>query len=141
MTAVEIIFPDREHLQWTLDILLPTIPIPAQESAEQLWQVQEAMLQMRWVTGNAAILFHTGQLSSEQTVEYLQTYGLTSPDRANKTLAFITHPLYRSYPFTYTEGYDLISKAAGSEDKTEIFLNCLNGQILPSQLAAQRLPF
>jgi hypothetical protein len=136
-TAVEIIFPNGEHTDWTVDVLLPSIPMEAQESAEQFWQLQEALRQLRSVRGNAAILYHTGQLSSEQTIEYLQTYGLISLKRAEKSFRFITHPLFRSYIFTYTEGYDLISKATGAEDKTEVFLNCLTEQKLPSQLAAQ----
>jgi hypothetical protein len=141
MTAVEIIFPEREYLLWTLDTLLPTIPMSVQESADQIWHLQEAMLQLRWVTGNAAFLFHTGQQTAEQTIEYLITYGSTSPDHARKNMQFITHPLFRSYPFTYTEGYKLISKAAGSGSKTGVFLECLTGQILPSQLAARAARF
>jgi hypothetical protein len=135
-TAVEIIFPNREHLHWTLDVLLPAIPMRIEETAEQLWSIQQAMRQLRWVTGNAAILYHSGQLSQEEASDYIRTYSLTSPKRAQKSLEFITHPLYGSYPFTYTEGYELISKAAGNGDKMAVFLSCLTGQILPSQLAA-----
>ena len=137
MTAVEIIFPNGGHTDWTVDVLLPAISMEAQESSEQIWRLQEALRQLRPVSGNAAILYHTGQLSSEQTIEYIQTYGLTTPERAEKSFSFITHPLFRSYVFTYSEGYDLISKAAGVEDKTDSFLSCLTEQILPSQLAAQ----
>ena len=137
MTAVEIIFPRQEHISWTLDVLLPTIPMAVQESAEVFWNVQEAMLQLQWVAGNAAIMYHTGQNSREQTIEYLQTYGLASTARAEQSFSFITHPLYRSYIFTYTEGYELISRSARSEDKMDIFKSCLTEQKLPSQLAAQ----
>jgi hypothetical protein len=137
MTAVEIIFPGREHLHWTLEHLLPAIPMPLQETADQIWHIQEAMQQLRWVVGNAAIQLHTRQLSTDQTIEYLVTYGVTTRERAQKSLQFITHPLYRSYPFTYTEGYELISRAAGGGDKRETFLSCLTEQRLPSTLAAQ----
>jgi hypothetical protein len=136
-TAVEIIFPKGGHMDWTVDVLLPAIPIEAQESAEQFWRLEEAMRHLRSVSGNAAILFHTGQLTSEQTIEYIQTYELATPERAQKSFSFITHPLFRSYIFTYTEGYDLISRAAGAENKTDVFLSCLIEQKLPSQLAAQ----
>lgn len=136
-TAVEIIFPAGQHLQWNLEVLLPAISMPARETAVQIRRIEEAMQRLRGVTGNAAILYHTHELSQQQTLEYIQTYGLSTPQRAEKILAFITHPLYRSYPFTYTEGYELIAKAAAGEDKSEPFLSCLRRQILPSQLAAQ----
>lgn len=136
-TSTEIIFPDRQELPWTIDQLMPTIPMAAQETVEQIRHIEEAMQKMRWLSGNAAILFHTGQLSTDLTIEYLQTYGLSTPQRAQKTLSFITHPLYRSYPFTYTMGYELIGRASPSADKTDVFLNCLTGQVLPSQLAAR----
>lgn len=137
MTAVEIIFPKGGHTDWTVDVLLPAISMEAQDSSKQMWRLDKAFHQLHPVFGNAAILYHTGQLSGEQTIEYMQTYGLATPERAKKRFSFITHPLYRSYIFTYTEGYDLISKAAGVEDKTDIFLSCLTEQKLPSQLAAQ----
>ena len=137
MTAVEIIFPKGGHINWTVDVLLPAISMEAQDSSEHMWRLQEALRQLRPANGNAAILHHTGQLSSEQTIEYIRTYGLASPERAEKSFSFITHPLFRSYTFTYTEGYDLISRAAGAEDKTDVFLNCLTEQKLPSQLAEQ----
>jgi hypothetical protein len=137
MTAVEIIFPKGGHTDWTVDVLLPAISMEAQESSEQMWGLQEALRQLRPVSGNAALLYHTGRLSSEQTIEYIQTYGLVTPRRAQKSFSFITHPLFRSYIFTYTEGHNLISKAAGNEDKTVVFFSCLTEQKLPSQLAAQ----
>ena len=140
-TAVEIIFPARENLNWTLDVLMPAVPMNVQETADQIWHIHEAMHQFRWVTGNAAILWHNGQLSRQETIDYFRTYGMASPARAQKSLEFITHPLYGSYPFTYTEGYELISKAAGGGDKTNVFLGCLSGQKLPSQLAAQAAKF
>ena len=135
-TAVEIIFPDDGHIDWTLDVLLPAGAIEPQESAEQLKQLQQALLQLRWVSGNAAMSYHSGQLTQEQTIEYLQEYGLATRDRAEKSLQFLYHPLYRSYVFTYTEGYNLIEQAAIDQDKRELFLSCLTEQKLPSQLAA-----
>ena len=80
---------------------------------------------------------HTEAILKEQKLWRECGYGLASPERAQKSLGFMTHPLFRSYVFTYFEGYELISKAAGVADKTDVFLSCLNEQKLPSQLAAQ----
>ncbi|MCA9935050.1 MAG: hypothetical protein H6662_10565 [Ardenticatenaceae bacterium] len=133
-TAVEIIFPDHSHHQWTLDVLLPAAGLTAIDTAETLRRLARAQRMTRYVNGNAAILYHTGQLSKEQTIEYIQTYGLSTPQRAAHSFSFISHPLFRSYLFTYTYGYDLIVQAAPDGNKWPIFRRLLVEQIRPSQL-------
>jgi hypothetical protein len=138
--AVDIIFPDDSHHQWTCDVLLPQAGIETDETAEQMARLSQASDQLRYVSGNAALLYHNGQLSREQTIDYIQTYGLATPERAAKSFGFLSHPLFRSYIFTYTQGYDLIeqaanSKAANRPDKTDLFRRLLTGQILPSHLS------
>ncbi len=89
------------------------------------------------MTGNAAILYHTGRLTREQTIDYIQTYGLTTRERAEKSFSFLSHPLYRSYIFTYSEGYELIDR---QPDKGPVFRRLLTEQLLPSDLAATARP-
>lgn len=133
-TAVEIIFPDDSHHAWTRDVLLPAAGIETEETAEEIRRINRAGCALRYASGNAAILHHTGQLTPEETVAYLQEYGLRSPQRAEKGLEFITHSLFRPYIFTYTQGYDLIEQAAENGDKLPIFRRLLTEQILPSQI-------
>ena len=99
-------------------------------------RIAAAQRKLRYVSGNATIYYHTGRFTADQTREYLQTYGLSSPERAAKSFQFITSPLFRSYPFTYTQGYDLIAQAAGEEGKQPLFQRLLTEPILPSALAA-----
>lgn len=133
-TALEIIFPDSSHHQWNIEVLLPAASLSPDVTAEEMQRIAQASKALRYVTGNAAIRYHTGQLNEEQTVEYIQTYNLVNQQRARKSFSFISHPLYRSYVFTYTQGYDLITQAAGSNNKTSIFHRLLTEQYLPSQL-------
>jgi hypothetical protein len=138
--AVDIIFPDDSHHQWTCDVLLPQAGIETNETAEQMARLSQASDHLRYVSGNAALLYHNGQLSRERTIDYIQTYGLATPERAAKSFGFLSHPLFRSYIFTYTQGYDLIEqaangKAANRPDKTALFRRLLTGQILPSHLS------
>lgn len=133
-TAIEMIFPGDEAQQWTHDTLLPAAGIEPLQSAAELAALRDALHALRYVSGNAALLHHTGRLDREETIDYIMSYGLTSRARAEKGCEFITNPLFRSYIFTYTQGYDLIAHAAG-EDKAGLFQKLLQGQILPSQLA------
>lgn len=128
--ALEMIFPGRSAHQWNLDILLPAANITATPNPD----LSQHTRQLRYVSGNAAILYHTGQLTQEQTIDYIQTYSLRSHERAAKSFSFIASPLFRSYVFTYTHGYDLITQASQTTDKNNLFSRLLTEQVLPSQL-------
>ncbi len=133
-TAIEMIFPDGTHHDWNAEVLLPAAGLPSgSETAVALRGLYQALEALRYVSGNAAILYHTGQLNRAQTVDYIRTHGLSTPARAEKSFSFISHPLYRSYPFTYSMGYDLIR---ATPDPAATFRRLLTEQILPSELAA-----
>jgi hypothetical protein len=130
--ALEIIFPDETAQDWMVDHLFTAAGLSIEENGiRQMRQISEAIKPLRYVTGNAAILYHTGQLSEAQAVDYIQTYGLVTKGRAEKSFRFLSHPLFRSYIFTYTIGYDLI---AGTPDPSATFRRLLTEQLLPSQL-------
>lgn len=134
-TALTMIFPDGDHHEWTAAGIFPVAGIAGgSEVTAQLRAIDEATRPLRHLNGNAAILYHTGKLNEPQTIDYLQTYGLAGPARAAKSFSFISHPLFRSYIFTYSHGYDLIAATA---DPKAAFLRLLTEQVLPSRLAAE----
>ena len=132
-TALEFIFPEGTHYEWNVEVMLPSAGFPPEpDLADQLAAVGSVMKSLKYVSGNAAILYHTGQLNKEQTIDYLKTFALVTPERAARSFSFLSHPLYRSYVFTYSSGYDLIS---ASEEPRTTFLHLLTHQALPSQLS------
>jgi hypothetical protein len=134
-TALEAIFPDGSGYDWNVEVLLPAAGLPVEPGlAEQLRRLNEAGDALRYATGNAAILYHTGQLDQAGAIDYLQTYALTTPERAAKLFSFFTHPLYRSYGFTYSAGHDLI---AATDDPAATFRRLLTEQVLPSELTLE----
>lgn len=134
-TAVEVIFPNDSHYAWTAGTLLPACGRPAVDP-EPLRLIAQARRELRHVSGNAALLFHTGQLNAAQVIDYLRRYGLATEQRAQQSFRFITNPLFRAYIFTYTEGYDLIARAVGRLGRVELFKRLLVEPLLPSDLAA-----
>lgn len=130
-TAAEIIFPGNELHEWNVEVMLPAAGLPLLGKPEQLRGITDALEALRYVMGNAAILYHTGQLDKAATIDYIQTYALSTPERAAKRFSFIAYPLYRAYTFTYTTGYDLI---AASNDRMHTFRRLLTEQALPSQI-------
>jgi len=132
-TALDMIFPDGSDQEWNVAVLFPAAGLPVETGlAERLRRIGEASEALRYVSANAAILYHTGRLDQPDTIDYIRTYGLATPERAAKSFNFCTHPLYRSYPFTYTVGHDLI---AAMPDAPATFRRLLTEQALPSQLA------
>lgn len=131
--ALEMIFPEGDHHEWNVERLLPTAKIATTpDMPEQLRRISNAGGDLRYVTGNVAILYHTGKLDREQAIDYIRTYGLVTAERAAKSFSFLSHPLYRSYIFTYSVGYSLIKATA---DPKQTFRRLLTEQILPSHLA------
>lgn len=133
-TALDIIFPDNSHHEWNVSVLFPAAGLSVETKLpEQLRRIDDAGKATRYVTGNAAILYHSGQLDKAGAIDYVRTYALSTPERAAKSFSFFTHPLYRSYPFTYSVGHDLIAATA---DPVATFRRCLTEQVLPSALLA-----
>ncbi|MDH3942879.1 MAG: hypothetical protein OEV06_02140 [Anaerolineae bacterium] len=132
-TAAELIFPNGSLADWTVEFILPAAGLP-EADARQLTEVQAAMRSLRLVTSNAAIKYHQGDLNREQAIDYLRTNAMMNQQRAEKTFEFFTHPLYRSYIFSYSEGYQLLETAAQGGDKRPIFERLLVEQVLPSDL-------
>jgi hypothetical protein len=133
-TASEIIFPNGGEFDWTVDVFLPAAGIETGETAEHLRRITQAGRTLDYVSGNAAIKYHAGQLNKEQTIDYIQTYALSTQERAEQSFSFVSHPLYGSYLFTYTEGYDLITRATANGDKLPLFRRLLTEQVIPSQI-------
>jgi hypothetical protein len=140
VTALEMIFTEDGAHEWNWEVMLPAAALtPYQsESAAEMSRLSEAQKQLRTVSANAAILHHTGQLNREQAIEYLQTYNLSTRQRAEKSYEFMTHPLSRNYVFTYTIGYDLFQQATANSDPWPLFGRLLTEQVLPSQLNGER---
>jgi hypothetical protein len=135
-TAVEMIFPGETAQEWVQEVLLPAAGIEPREAAAERTAIEKATKALRYTSANAAVLYHTGQLDREATIEYIMTYALSTRRRAEQSFAFISNRLYRSYIFTYTEGYALLERAGG-DDKLGLFKRLLTEQVLPSEMKGQ----
>ncbi len=143
MTAVEIIFPDDSHYEWTSDVLFPAADLPV-TSGDELRRIDGACRKMLFYFGgfafnvftNAALKYHSGELNEEQTIDYYRTYGLVTEESAKKAFDFLAYPMYRAYVQSYTQGYNLIDQAAHSNDKKTLYKRLLTEEMLPSQLAS-----
>jgi hypothetical protein len=90
------------------------------------------------VRQDAAILLHDRGASAEQAEQHLARWALLSPERARKTISFLTDPLWRAYISTYVEGERLLSRWLDARPAGapvgERFARLLDEQLTPARL-------
>ncbi len=109
--------------------------------AEREWLVNQALRALRGSGGDAALQLHAGGKSRDQVRRFLVDDALRSPQQAEKSLEFITHPLWRTYVFCYAGGEQLLRRwcsAAGDPPaQRERFFRLLTEQLTPSGIAEE----
>jgi len=103
------------------------------DRAEALWA---AAAQLGSLGQDAALLLHDVGASEDEVVGYLQRWGLQPPERARKSLEFLTDPLWRAYVSTYVEGERLLRAWLGSEDIPARFARLLDEPLTPGEIRA-----
>jgi hypothetical protein len=95
---------------------------------------------LRAISANAAMLRHVDGLAREAVVDYIVTVGRTAPPRAEQSLDFIEHPLWRTYVFVYSEGEELLRRwleLVPGEAQIARFNRLLREAPTPSGIAAE----
>jgi hypothetical protein len=84
------------------------------------------------VGANAALLLHEDAASANEARDYVMRWGLVSERRAQQSLEFITHPMWRSYVSTYDDGRELCRNWVGGDPQR--FKRLLTEQLSPADL-------
>ena len=132
-TAIDILSQESDIYSWISWDLIPYLNLP-EVSAEELQNVHNQLKRLGNCSSNMAILYHTGSMDEKEAIEYLITYMLANEQRAKQSFRFATDPLYKTYIFTYTEGYRLIDEATSGKRKLPLFKRLLTEQYLPEDL-------
>ncbi|MFB8281789.1 DUF885 domain-containing protein [Nocardia colli] len=102
------------------------------ERAERLSIASAELISVRQ---DAALLLHDQHRSQDEVAEFLQTWSLTTPERARQSLRFLSSPLWRAYISTYVEGYRLLggwlNKAIDADDRSDRFRRLLDEPLTP----------
>lgn len=109
--------------------------------SEREWLVNEALRALRGSGGDAALQLHAAGRSRDDVRRFLVNDALRSPAQAEKTLEFISHPLWRTYVFCYGGGLELLTrwcaKAGDLAAQRERFSRLLTEQLTPSGIQAE----
>ncbi|WP_280294790.1 DUF885 domain-containing protein [Nocardia abscessus] len=107
------------------------------ERAERLSNASAKLLGVRQ---DAALLLHDRGRTHDEVAEFLQTWNLTTPERARQSLRFLSSPLWRAYISTYVEGYRLLGgwldRAADADDRADRFRRLLDEPLTPGAVRA-----
>ena len=96
--------------------------------------ISEALRELSACGGNAALMLHEENASPSEVIDYMVDVGLSTKERAEKHMEFITNPLFRAYVFNYYVGEEIVS-AALKEVDLKIFYE---KQICPSNIRFYR---
>jgi hypothetical protein len=104
---------------------------------ERAEQVGKAAAALNSVRQDVAIMLHDQGVGEDEVVAYFGRWGLVAPDRARKSLSFLTDPLWRAYTSTYVEGYRLLGRwLDAGPDKGERFRRLLDEPLTPAAIQA-----
>jgi hypothetical protein len=131
--GVDLAFPLEERIAFEKQVLYPLAGLePA--LADDLIELQELLRQLAGAEYTIADDYLSGRINQATAIALLQTYGLTSPPRAEQRLAFIE--TYRSYIINYVLGRDMVEAWVERQgaDHWMPMEQLLSSQLLPVDL-------
>lgn len=132
-TAFETVVPQEQRVEWLRTRVYQ--PAGVDVDIENDLAISQASRALGAVSGNAALMLHEQGRPLDEVVEYISRYSLRPLDEARQSTAFLTHPLFRTYIYTYTVGYDLVSSYLRSQtDRHEGFRALLTDFWTPTRL-------
>lgn len=123
--AFDMIFESKEEAYSFLNEKLGT-GIEVEKDAA----ISRALDELYPVSGNASLMIHEENAELSDVVEYLVDVGLSTKERAEKQVQFMTNPLFRAYIFNYFVGKEIVGNALKKVNPRIFYEN----QICPSNL-------
>jgi hypothetical protein len=137
--GIRIAFTEKERLRFEQEVLFPLAGLdPA--AAEHYYKVQEIAARLAYAGNEAARGYLNGTMTKDEALEWLVSYALFEPPRAEQRIRFIEK--YRSYVINYNYGQDLVKsyvekkagKNASSDKRWKIFAELLSSPRMPGGL-------
>ena len=110
-------------------------PLGIRYDAEVVAAVAEAGEALGAVRQNAAFRLHEDGADPDTVSAEVARWGLLSPERAAKSVEFLTHPTWRAYLTCYVEGLPLCRRFVAGDPSR--FDRLLSEQLTPDVLLAQ----
>jgi hypothetical protein len=132
-SAQGVILGDADLATFLRDELYPQAQLADVDVQVQL-HLQRASETLRRVAGNAALLLHCDGRPPDEVQQYIERYGIRTPQEAAQTMRFIQNPLFRSYIFNYATGKALLVPLLVGPDAAVNYRRLLSEPLTPSQV-------
>ena len=134
--GIELAFPGDEQVGFETRALYPLAGLPTAEAARYI-ALQKAVQALAGARFTIAADYLDGRIDRARAVELTRKYQLVSPERAEKSVAFIDQ--YRSYVINYGLGLDYVrayveSFGESAERRWAAMESLLSGPTLPGDL-------
>ena len=135
--GIEVAFPDDERRAFERDVLFPAAGLDASQ-VEQFYEIAELVEKLGYAGNEAARRYRDGQIDAAAAASWLETYALSSPERAAQRVRFIDQ--YGAYVINYNLGKDLVATylearaGADPEQRWREFARLISSPRLPSGL-------
>ncbi len=137
--GIEVAFPGNEREQFEREVLFPIAGFDPSK-AEQYYKIHALTTRLSYAGNEAARRYLNGTMKKEDAVQWLTTYALFTPERAEQRVRFFDK--YRSYVINYNLGQDMVKayveRRGGTSENSElrwkIFKELLSNPITPSAL-------
>ena len=130
--GIDVAFPGDEKTTFAREVLLPLAGLDTSGIA-LYFKALETKGKLNYVRNDVARGLLSGSMTEEESIRWLQEYGLFNKETAAKSISFIRN--YRSYVINYNYGLDLVKnyvESHGGTDPVErwkVFETLLNRQI------------
>lgn len=137
--GIEVAFPGNERVQFEQDVLFPIAGFDPLQ-AEKYYKIHALTQKLAYAGNEAARRYLNGTISKNEAIQWLVTYALFTPERAEQRVRFFDK--YRSYVINYNLGQDMVKAYVerrggtpeNSEQRWKIFKELLSNPIIPSAL-------
>jgi len=137
--GIEVVLPHEERILFEKKVLFPLAGLDV-KNVERYYEVQTLAGKLAYAGNEAARAYLNGTISKEKAIDWLSTYALFEPMRAEQRVRFIEK--YRSYVINYNYGQDLVKqyvekksgKKPTEKKRWEVFHALLSSPRLPSGL-------
>ncbi len=137
--GIDVVLPYNERIKFEKSVLFPLAGLDVKK-VEQYYEIQKLAGKLTYAGNEAAREYLNGKISKEKAIQWLSTYALFEPARAEQRIRFIEK--YRSYVINYNFGQDLVKKYVERKSgkkptdkkRWEVFHRLLSSPRLPSGL-------
>lgn len=134
--GIDMAFPGESRFEFERDVLMPLAGIDTTD-ARRYWQVRRELRKLDYAGNEAARRYINGDMSREETVDWLVRYTLVSPERARQRVDFFD--TYGAYVINYNFGRDLVKQyvernATTDAERWRVFGDLLSSPLLPTSI-------